>query len=296
MKPFKQLGLIGCGMMGGSFALAAKQSGLVERVVGYNKSPSKSDVAKRMGVIDDVAASVLQAVMGADLVLIAVPVSATFDVLKAARLGLSQDALILDVGSTKQSVIQAVEKVFTQLPSHFVPSHPIAGKELAGVESADATLYHGKRVILTPTHDTSEQAIQLATDVWQRIGMKVSIMSAQHHDQVLGAVSHLPHVLAFAYMLSIVGQANHAQLLEMAGPGFKDFTRIAAGDPDVWVDILLANQQEIAKQSSHMLASLSQVEQMMREADAAALRQLITTASRARGSWMLNQKVAVDDV
>ncbi len=289
MKPFKQLGLIGCGLMGGSFALALKRAKMVERVVGYSKSSRTAEQAKRMGVIDDAAASVLQTVPGADLVLIAVPVAATADVFKAIQFGLHADALVLDVGSTKQNVIDVAQKIFGAALPNFVPSHPIAGKERAGVEAAQADLYAGKRVILTPTEHTHASATTLATEVWQGIGMQVSTMSAECHDQMLAAVSHLPHLAAFAYMHSIAEQSNAAQLLAMAGPGFQDFTRIAASSPDVWVDILLANREEVLQQSRHMLASLARFEDAMRSNNANALRQLITSASKVRGSWALNQ-------
>ncbi len=296
MKKFKQLGLIGCGMMGGSFALALKRAGLVERVVGYNKSPSKTETAKRMGIIDDAAASILQAVMGSDLVLIAVPVSATFDVLKSVQFGLNKEALILDVGSTKQSVIQAAESVFGALPSHFVPSHPIAGKEQAGIEAADADLYVGKRVILTPTERTDSGAIANAIAVWQSLGMSISQMSAAEHDAVFAAVSHLPHLLAFAYVNGIAGQSNAQQFLQMAGTGFKDFTRIAAGDPELWSDVFLANSQEILKQSVAMSSSLKKLEDAMRSSNPQTVKELIATASALRSGWTLNNKSAVDDI
>ncbi len=296
MKKFKQLGLIGCGMMGGSFALALKRAGLVERVVGYNKSPSKTETAKRMGIIDDAAASILQAVMGSDLVLIAVPVSATYDVLKSVQFGLNKDALILDVGSTKQSVIQAAETVFGALPSNFVPSHPIAGKEQAGIEAADADLYVGKRVILTPTGRTDGSAIANAMAVWKSLGMSVSQMTSTEHDEIFAAVSHFPHLLAFAYMNGIAGQSEARQFLQMAGPGFKDFTRIAAGDPELWSDIFLANSQEILKQSTAMSSSLKKLEDAMRLGSPQTLKELIATASALRSGWTLSNKSAVDDI
>jgi prephenate dehydrogenase len=295
MKKFKQLGLIGCGMMGGSFALAAKRAGLVERVVGYNKSPNKAELAKRMSVIDDAAASILQAVMGADLVLISVPVAATFDVLKAVQFGLHKEALILDVGSTKQSVIAAAESVFGMLPPNFVPSHPIAGKEQAGIEAADADLYAGKRVILTPTQRTDDAALANAEAVWKSLGMTISRMAPNEHDAVFAAVSHLPHLLGFAYMNGIAGQSEAQQFLQMAGPGFQDFTRIAAGDPELWSDIFLANGKEILKQSNAMLMSLKKLEDAMRCGNPQTLKDLIATASALRSGWTLNKTVSVND-
>lgn len=296
MKRFKQLGLIGCGMMGGSFALALKRAGMVQRVVGYNKSPSKTETAKRMGIIDDAAASILQAVMGSDLVLIAVPVSATLDVLKSLQFGLNKDALILDVGSTKQSVIQAAETVFSVLPSNFVPSHPIAGKEQAGIEAADADLYVGKRAILTPAAQTSIGAIALAKEVWHAIGMTVTTMTAEDHDRIFAAVSHFPHLLAFAYMNGLGSQAEVDKFLHMAGPGFRDFTRIAASDAEIWTDIFMSNRSEILKQSAMMRASLELLEDAMQSGRPSAVKELVGAASLARGSWVMNKTITTDDV
>jgi prephenate dehydrogenase len=295
MKKFKQLGLIGCGMMGGSFALALKRAGLVERVVGYSKSPSSTERAKNLGVIDDAAASILQAVMGADIVLIAVPVATTFEIFKALQFGLASNALVLDVGSTKLNVIEAAEKVFGTSPLHFVPSHPIAGKERAGVDEADADLYKNKRVILTSTPHTSKAAVSLAADVWRALGMRVAHMTAEEHDRIFAAVSHFPHLLAFAYMNGLSAQQDAAQLLQMAGPGFRDFTRIAASDADIWTDILMANRAQVLTQSKALRASLDQLEQAMQGAQSQQLKELIDAASRARGAWTMNKSISQSD-
>lgn len=296
MKKFKQLGLIGCGMMGGSFALALKRVGMVERVVGYSKSPTSTEKAKRMGIIDDAAASILQAAMGSDLVLIAVPVSASAEVFKSLHFGLSKDALVLDVGSTKQNVMAAAEKAFSAMPTNFVPSHPIAGKERAGIAEADVDLYKNKRVILTPTAQTSREAIALAKDVWHAIGMTVTTMAADEHDRVFAAVSHFPHLLAFAYMNGLGAQADADKFLRMAGPGFRDFTRIAASDADIWTDIFMANRLEILKQSALLRASLLQLEEALQSARPLAMKDLVETASLARNGWIMNKTITSDDV
>jgi prephenate dehydrogenase len=296
MKKFKQLGLIGCGMMGGSFALAAKRAGLVERVVGYNKSPSKTETAMRLGIVDDAAASVLQAAMGSDLIVIAVPVAASAEIFKALHFGLAKDTLVLDVGSTKQNVIAAAEKTFGALPPNFVPSHPIAGKERAGVTEADANLYKGKRVILTPTAATNPDSVKLAAKVWQAIGMMVTTMDAKEHDRIFAAVSHAPHLFAFAYINGLCAQTDAAQLLHMGGTGFKDFSRIAASDPEVWTDILMTNRTEVLKQSAAMRASLQQLEDAMSADKSSPLKDLITQASLSRSGWSMNRTIAFEDV
>jgi prephenate dehydrogenase len=296
MQKFKQLGLIGCGMMGGSFALALKRAGMVERVVGYSKSPTSTEKAKKMGIIDDAAASILQAVMGSDLVLIAVPVSASGEVFKSLQFGLAKDALVLDVGSTKQNVMIAAEKAFGAMPPNFVPSHPIAGKERAGIAEADVDLYKSKRVILTPTSQTSQGATSLAKEVWHAIGMSVTTMAAEEHDRIFAAVSHFPHLLAFAYINGLAAQDDVDKFLRMAGPGFRDFTRIAASDADIWTDIFMANRLEILKQSSLLRASLLQLEGALQSGRPLAVKELVEIASLARSGWVMNKTITSDDV
>src|ERR1035441_8862876 len=187
---FQQLGVIGCGLMGGSFALALKRAGLVRRVIGYSKSPSTTEQAKRLGAIDTAAESALLAVSGADIVLIAVPVSATEAIFKAIRHLVEPGTLMMDVGSTKRDVVDAARRVLKDRIASFVPAHPIAGREVAGIAHADASLYHGRQVILTPLPKTSPDLIQKATDVWASIGSQVLRMTPEDHDAAFAAVSH----------------------------------------------------------------------------------------------------------
>ncbi|MEP7099912.1 MAG: prephenate dehydrogenase/arogenate dehydrogenase family protein, partial [Burkholderiales bacterium] len=234
---FNQLGVIGCGLMGGSFALALKRAGLVKRVIGYSKSPSTTEKAKKLGVIDQVAESALLAVSGSDIVLIAVPVAATEATFKAIRHLIEPGVLIMDVGSTKRDVVDAARRVLKEHIVSFVPAHPIAGKEAAGVGHADATLYNGRQVILTPLPQTSPELLQRATDCWAAIGSQVLRMTPENHDAAFAAVSHLPHMLAYAYFNSVAKHPAGRDYLSLAGPGFRDFTRIAASDVAVWRDI-----------------------------------------------------------
>jgi prephenate dehydrogenase len=203
---FEQLGLIGCGLMGGSFALALKKAGLVKRVVGYSKSPSTTEKARLMGVIDVEAPSALLAVSGADIVLVAVPVAATENTFKAIRHLVNIKTLLMDVGSTKRDVVDAARRTLGSQLGTFVPAHPIAGKEQAGVEFADAELYRGRQVILTPIERTLTAQLKQAEAVWQAVGCQVRMMSPDAHDATFAAVSHLPHLLAFAYMNGLASQ------------------------------------------------------------------------------------------
>lgn len=284
---FQQLGLIGCGLMGGSFALALKKAGLVRRVVGYSKSPSTVEKARRLGVIDMAAESALLAVSGSDIVLLAVPVAATENTFRAIRHLVDPGVLFMDVGSTKRDVVDAARRVLKERVPSFVPAHPIAGREVAGVEHADPQLYLGRKVILTPMEQTNPMLVQKATDVWAAIGCQVLKMSPENHDAAFAAVSHLPHLMAFAYMNAVMQQPAGAEFLSLAGPGFRDFSRIAASDPTVWRDILLSNREEILKQSQAFRECLDTMERHMRNWDGEALQQAIAAASQVRSQWTL---------
>jgi prephenate dehydrogenase len=285
---FNQLGLIGCGLMGGSFALALKRAGLVRRVIGYSKSPSTTDRAKKLGVIDDAAESALLAVSGSDIVLIAVPVAATEATFKAIRHLVEPGVLFMDVGSTKRDVVDAARRVLKERVPCFVPAHPIAGKEVAGIAHADAALFAGRQVILTPLPSTNPELVQKATDVWSAIGAQVMKMTPENHDAAFAAVSHLPHLLAFAYFSAVVKQPSGQEFLSLAGPGFRDFTRIAASDPAVWRDILVSNREEILKQSLRFRHTLDAIEHVMRSGNTEALEDLLRQAADARGGWQMN--------
>jgi prephenate dehydrogenase len=285
---FEQLGLIGCGMMGGSFALALKRAGLVKRVVGYSKSPSTTERARQLGVIDVEAPSALLAVSGADLVLLAVPVSATEATFKAIRHLVRGEVLIMDVGSTKREVIDAARRVLKDQVGVFVPTHPIAGKELAGVDHADPDLYKGRQVILTPIERTLTAQLEKAHKVWTALGCHVKQMSPEAHDAAYAAVSHLPHLVAFALMNGIQGQPQAEDFLSLAGPGFRDFTRIAASDPMVWRDILMSNREELLTQSRLFQRALHALETAINADNPDALEALIDQASSARAHWRMS--------
>jgi prephenate dehydrogenase len=285
---FNQLGVIGCGLMGGSFALALKRAGLVKRVIGYSKSPSTTEKARKLGVIDMAAESALLAVSGSDIVLIAVPVSASEATFKAIRHLVEPGVLFMDVGSTKRDVIDAARRVLKERVASFVPAHPIAGKEVAGIGHADANLYTNRQVILTPITQTNPELVQKATDVWAAIGSQVLRMTPENHDAAFAAVSHLPHMLAFAYFNSVARQPAGRDFLSLAGPGFRDFTRIAASDPTVWRDILMSNREELLKQSMRFRHTLDAMEHVIKTGNVEALEDLIRGASDARSGWQMN--------
>jgi prephenate dehydrogenase len=242
-----------------------------------------------MGVIDVEAPSALLAVSGADIVLIAVPVAATEATFKAIKHLVTPQMLIMDVGSTKRDVIDASRRALRERIGSFVPAHPIAGKEVSGVEHADPDLYAGKQVILTPIEHTQTVQLQQAVDVWTALGCRVLQMSPEAHDSAFAAVSHLPHLLAFALMNAISGQPQGKDFLSLAGPGFRDFTRIAASDPHVWRDILLSNREELLAQSKIFQHQLQALELMISSGNGEALEGLIQQASLTRSKWSMNK-------
>ena len=284
---FEQLGLIGCGLMGGSFALALKEASLVRQVIGYSKSEHTRRRALELGVIDAAAETLEDAVVDSDLVLLAVPVAATQATLASIAPVLGSRALLMDVGSTKCDVVAAARQALGERLANFVPAHPIAGKESAGVEHAEAGLYRERQLILTPLPETRPELVEMAAELWALLGSRVLQMAPERHDASYATVSHLPHLLAFAAMNAILNQPQADEFLGLAGPGFRDFSRIAASDTAVWRDILLANREQVLLQSRLFRAALTEFESALQTGDAGTLQALITQASQARSSWQL---------
>jgi len=282
---FKKLALIGCGLIGGSFALALKRAQAVDRVSGFSASSSSREKALSLNVIDESASSIQDAVQGADLVLVAVPVNAIEACLVSVRENLSAEALVMDVGSTKTQITLAAQRALQERFDCFVPAHPIAGKERHGVEHAEATLFDHHQAILTPTSESDASKVDLAKQTWQALGSTVSIMSAHAHDQALAAMSHLPHLIAFAAVNAIANQEQKDLFLSLAGPGFRDFSRIAASAPSVWLDIFFSNQHEILDQLSLFKQAIADFEQALKSNDPKEVEKLIETASTVRKNW-----------
>lgn len=282
---FKKLALIGCGLIGGSFALALKRAQAIERVSGFSASLSSREKALSLHVIDESANSIQEAVQGADLVLVAVPVNAIEACLSNIRESLNDEALVMDVGSTKHQITLAAQRALKERLHCFVPAHPIAGKERHGVAHAEATLFDHHKTILTPTPQSDAHLVALAKQVWQTIGSTVSIMSPEEHDQALAAISHLPHLIAFAAVNAIAQQDQRDLFLSLAGPGFRDFSRIAASAPSVWVDIFLSNPNEVLDQLSMFKKAIADFEQALRSKDSQTIENLIESASTVRKDW-----------
>jgi len=271
--------------MGGSFALAALRSGLVTKVTGYSVPQHSAEHFLQQGVIHQMATSAAAAVQKADVVLIATPVAAIPVVLQQIAPALPQHCLIMDVGSTKRSVQRAAKKILGAHARFFVPTHPIAGKEQAGHAEPRATLYQDKTVLRCPDADTDSHALALAHQLWQHTGARTTELSAAAHDRGLAAVSHLPHLVAFAYMDALLNQPDYTALLDLGGPGFRDFSRIAGCEASIWRDILIDNQDEVLPLLNAVRQSLDHLEALITQSQPDVLEPVLQRASQARIHW-----------
>lgn len=284
-----RLALIGVGMIGGSFAWSLKRADVVNHVVGVDVNVDELNRAVELGIID--SKSSIEGLYDIDAIVVATPVGAIFDVFRALRkMPFIDSAYISDVGSTKQSVIAAVKSSLGYLPERFVPAHPIAGREHIGVSHAEEMMFHGHRAVVTPHEKSSDKAIQTVTSWWQACGATVDVMNAKTHDRMLAATSHLPHVLAYGLMESLMRQSKDDAILDYAAGGFKSFTRTASSNPVMWRDICLNNQTDILDWLEGYQATLSQLRDMIANGDAEALLELFERAKHQRDTQLLNRK------
>ncbi|MDQ6990230.1 MAG: prephenate dehydrogenase/arogenate dehydrogenase family protein [Mariprofundaceae bacterium] len=277
----QHLVVIGTGLIGGSLALALKQAGVVKRVTGVGRNVQNLQDALRLGVIDDASHHIQEAVSHADMVCVAVPVSASAQVFRELALALPHHALITDAGSTKQSVIQDAHHSGLDM-SRFVPAHPIAGTEYSGAAAAFPELFQHHRCILTPTEQTSEDAIMKVKKMWEVAGASVETMHAKEHDEIMASISHLPHLTAFAMMNAL---QNHDDFRFAAG-GFRDFTRIASSSPDMWRDISLCNAAAISDKINALQTELASLREALQSQNGDVLLQKFTAAKLARDAWL----------
>lgn len=286
---FKQLGLIGCGLMGGSLALALRAQGLVQSVKGFSQSPASSAKALALGILDEQVLQASEAAIGSDLLVIAVPVAATEATLAAVAPHLGPNTLVVDVGSTKMDVVLAAQAALGSKLAQFVPCHPIAGAEKSGIAHASASLYQGRQVILTPTAQTNPEATQRAYAMWQALGCMLVTLDPASHDAAFAKVSHLPHLLAFAYINSILKAPQANQSLALAGTGFKDFSRIAGSEPHMWRDIFLANQSEVLASLTRFEQELDLLRQTIEQGCPDDLLAELDRASACRSAWQITR-------
>lgn len=278
------------GLIGGSVALSLKKAGFVTHITGVGRSEKSLQEALRLGVIDAADTNINKALNDADLVLIAAPVAQTASILRSIKPHLSSKTVITDAGSTKGDVLASAREILGEQFGQFVGGHPIAGAEKSGVAAAKSDLFIGKNVVLTPTPEANKDTVLAVTDLWQKCGAKVSEMSAENHDNIFAAVSHLPHLLAFALVDDIASRPNAEQLFSFAASGFRDFTRIAGSHPEMWRDISLANKSALLNEITAFENELSQLKQLLINENATGLQSLFERASIARNNWAESKK------
>ncbi|HVS25753.1 MAG TPA: prephenate dehydrogenase/arogenate dehydrogenase family protein [Burkholderiales bacterium] len=287
-KPLlNKLVIFGVGLIGGSFALALKRAQAVKHIVGVGRSPENLKKALKLRVIDEIADSPARAVQGADLVLLAMPVGQMRQVMRAIAPHLEPHTIVSDAGSTKQDVVTLARECLASHLQRFVPAHPIAGAELSGVAAARVDLFVQRTLVLTPLANTDKKALQRVRDLWLVCGAKVSQLTPRRHDEVFAAVSHLPHLLAYALVDAIANKANGAELFKYAAGGFHDFTRIAGSSPEMWRDIALSNRRILLKELANYQRQLKRLVGLLQKNDGKALEKIFANARDARRKWLL---------
>jgi len=281
-----KIAIFGAGLIGGSFALALKKAKAVRQVVGVGRTAASLERARDLGILDAVAASVAEAVSGADLILIAAPVAQTGAILASIEPHLAPGTVVTDAGSTKSDVVAAARAALGGKIGQFVPGHPIAGRELNGPDAAIDSLYVGKKVVLAPLAENADGDIAKVAAAWTQCGAIIHYLTAEKHDQVFAAVSHLPHLLAYALVDDIAGKSHADLLFQFAASGFRDFTRIAGSSPEMWRDISVANQVALLGELDAYIAQLTRLRGLLANSDGPALEAVYKNAQRARQNWV----------
>ena len=282
----EKLAIIGVGLIGGSVALALREAGTVKEVVGCGRGEDNLRKAQSLGILDHYTHEVAEAVQGADRVLLAVPLGAMRQTLEAMRDHLALQAVVTDAGSVQGCVVEDLRAVFGEPPGFFVPGHPIAGTERSGAEAAFASLYRERRVILTPLPETDASALAAVETLWRQCGAEITHMSVAHHDEILAATSHLPHMLAFSLVDSLARLKENDEMFRYAAGGFRDFTRIASSNPVMWRDICLANQGSLGVMLTRFADELHELASILETGDGEGLLAIFERAKQARDKYI----------
>lgn len=283
---FGRVAVIGVGLIGGSFALGLKAGGACASVVGTGRDPANMRVALERGIVDEVESEPHKAVQDADLILVATPVAQFEAVFARIAPALKSTAIVTDAGSTKQDVVAAARRVLGARVAQFVPAHPIAGAEHSGAAAAKPDLFLGRRVVLAPLPENSVASVDAVAAAWQACGARIFRMSAAEHDATFAAVSHLPHLLAFALVHEFAGRENSGQLFGYAAGGFRDFTRIASSHPEMWRDICVANRPALLAELDRYIEKLQALRGPVAAGDGPALERVFSEARDARNRWL----------
>ena len=288
MIKFERIAIVGVGLIGGSTALALKRAGMVGEVIGVGRNTASLNAAMRLGVIDR-ALAITEAAAISDCILIATPVRQMPEIFRVIAPHLRADAIVMDAGSTKQDVVAAARLALAEKVRQFIPAHPIAGREISGVAAADTTLYENKNVVLTPLAENSVEIIAKAEAFWRACGANVLTMSAESHDAIFAAVSHLPHMLAFALVDEFAARANAKTLFSFAASGFRDFTRIAGSSPEMWRDIALNNREALLVEMDAYLKKVAEFRELVAGADAAKIEAVMQRSHDAKANWLAGE-------
>jgi prephenate dehydrogenase len=283
-----KLTIIGVGLIGSSLSLALKQAGAVGQVIGFGRNQQNLARGVELGVLDDFADSIEATVSDADVIVVAVPLGAMRQVFTALKPAVKKGAIITDVGSAKGSVVAAARDELGALLPRFVPGHPIAGTEKSGVEAGFASLYQKRRVIMTPLPQTDQDAISVIDEMWRHCGASIEYLSVEHHDKVLAATSHLPHMLAYALVHHLSNLNDHEEIFRYASGGFRDFTRIASSDPVMWRDVCISNGDALVNLIEQYQQELDRVKAAIKTEDADELLKLFSRAKSERDSLIGN--------
>jgi prephenate dehydrogenase len=283
---FTKVVIVGVGLIGGSFALGLKAAGAVEHIVGLGRSAQALARARELGIIDEAAASPQDALRGADLVLLAAPVAQTGPILASLLPWLEPRTIVTDAGSTKSDVVAAARAALGERVKQFVPGHPIAGRESNGPDAAIPDLYRGKKAVLAPLPENPPEAVERVAQAWRLCGAVIHVLTPQEHDKVFAAVSHLPHLLAYALVDDIANKPHAELLFQYAASGFRDFTRIAGSSPEMWRDISLANRDALLGELDAYLSQLTHLRARLAAGDGTALEATYANAQRARRAWI----------
>lgn len=287
----KKIVIVGVGLIGGSFALALRKAGVVEQIVGVGRSIATLQRAQQLGLIDT-GAPMNEALQHADLVLLSVPVAQTEAVLASMKPYLSDETVVTDAGSIKTEVVAAARRALGERIGQFVPGHPIAGREVSGPDAAIADLYVGKKVVLTPLPENTEAQIERVADAWKCCGAQLHRLAPEQHDAIFAAVSHLPHLLSFAFMDEVAHKPNVDLLLQHAASGFRGFTRLASSSPEMWRDIGIANRNAILNELDAYIARLANFRKQLADGDAAAMHAMFSHAQQTRDAWLQHTDAA----
>lgn len=286
MKLIERLVIIGVGLIGGSLAKALREEHVVGEIIGCGRDAEHLHLALDLGVIDRFDLHVSSAVAGADMVVVATPVGSMQAIFAQMQGHIDEHCIVTDVGSTKQSVVDAMRLGYGSLPATFVPGHPIAGTEKSGVEASFSGLFHHRRVILTPLENTSAASLEKVGKMWELCGAIVSHLSVEHHDHVLAATSHLPHMLAFSLVDTLATLNDNVEIFKFAAGGFRDFTRIASSDPHMWHDICLNNRKELLSAMAIFQHGLDKLNTAIKNNDSDALLEIFSRAKQARDKFI----------